>query len=177
MVMLAAAALAVVGGVAWAGIPGGDGVIHGCYDSGGNLKVVDSGSACPRSYTALTWNQTGPQGIQGPQGIAGPKGDPGGIGPQGPQGDPAVLPSGTLTHYLRETLSGTTEGIGSVNEIVFCPAGKTAISGGYGTSGGSGNTTLENEILGETSYRVILHKENAFAVFWNVWVNCAVITP
>jgi hypothetical protein len=107
MVMLAAAVFAVVGGVAWAGIPGGDGVIHGCYDSGGNLKVVDGASACPRGYTPLTWNQTGPQGIQGikgDQGIQGPKGDPGASGAQGPKGDTGaqgatgpVGPAGTYT--------------------------------------------------------------------------------
>ena len=40
----ALAATIVAGGVAFAAIPGPDGVIQGCYDSGGNVKVV---SACP----------------------------------------------------------------------------------------------------------------------------------
>lgn len=39
--LLAGALLAVVGGVAWAAIPGPGGVIQGCYDGGGNLKVVE----------------------------------------------------------------------------------------------------------------------------------------
>ena len=47
-----------------ASIPGGDGMIHGCYDSGGTVKVIDTSktASCPKSYTALNWNQTGPQG-------------------------------------------------------------------------------------------------------------------
>ncbi|HXY17678.1 MAG TPA: hypothetical protein VEH79_05890 [Gaiellaceae bacterium] len=40
-------------------IPGANGVIQGCYDSGGNLKVVAS-LPCPKRYTPLAWNQLGP---------------------------------------------------------------------------------------------------------------------
>ncbi len=43
----AVAATVLAGGVAWAAIPEG-GVIQGCYDSGGNLKVVAS-LPCPRA--------------------------------------------------------------------------------------------------------------------------------
>jgi hypothetical protein len=77
--IVAIAALAVaLGGAAYAAIPG-NGVIHGCYNSGGNLKVIDTATApsCPKGYTALTWNQRGPQGPQGQQGPAGPAGAPG----------------------------------------------------------------------------------------------------
>ena len=35
---------------------GGGGVIQGCYDSGGNVKVV-AALPCPKGYTALQWNQ------------------------------------------------------------------------------------------------------------------------
>ena len=34
-------------GAAIAGPVGGDGTIHGCYDVGGNVKVVDASAACP----------------------------------------------------------------------------------------------------------------------------------
>jgi collagen triple helix repeat protein len=72
------------GGVAWATIPSADGVIHGCYQkSDGQLRVVDGGAACRASELALSWNQTGPQGLQGPKGD---KGDTGATGPQGPPG-------------------------------------------------------------------------------------------
>jgi Collagen triple helix repeat (20 copies) len=78
----------LVSGVAWAAI-GDGGLIQGCYDSGGNLKVV-GGLPCPKGYTPLAWNQTGPQGpqgVQGPQGIQGLKGDK---GDAGEKGDPGV---------------------------------------------------------------------------------------
>jgi hypothetical protein len=97
--LLAAAAGAVVAtalasGFAWGAI-GDGGVIQGCYDAGGNLKVVAT-PACPKGYTLLPWNQQGPRGLEGPQGIQGPKGDPGeqGIpgaqGVQGAKGDPGI---------------------------------------------------------------------------------------
>lgn len=83
---VAAAGLAVgvlmIGGTAFAvssSIPDGNGIIHGCYDSGGNVKVIDTSvtSACPKGYTTLNWNYQGPQGQ---------KGDAGATGAQGPAG-------------------------------------------------------------------------------------------
>lgn len=91
-VVSALAASVIAGGIAWASIPGDGGVIQGCYDAGGNLKVV-AALPCPKGYTALQWNQQGPQGLQGLQGIQGPKGDKGdtgGQGPAGPQGERGV---------------------------------------------------------------------------------------
>jgi hypothetical protein len=73
-------AAAAVGGFAWAAIPGDGGLIQGCYDSGGNVKVV-AALPCPKGYTPLAWNQTG---APGPQGIQGPKGDQGEDGAPGP---------------------------------------------------------------------------------------------
>jgi hypothetical protein len=82
----ALAATVLAGGVAWAGIPGSSGVIQGCYDSGGNVKVVES-LPCPRSYTPFSWNQQGIQGPKGDTGLQGPKGDKGDTGATGLQGD------------------------------------------------------------------------------------------
>jgi hypothetical protein len=65
----AAIAMLLAGGVAWAAIPGGGGVIQGCYDSGGNLKVVVA-LPCPRGYTSLSWNQQGPAGTSGEDGAS-----------------------------------------------------------------------------------------------------------
>ena len=101
----------VAAGVAYAtgAIPGSDGVIHGCYDSGGNVKVAAT-ATCPKGYTALPWNQTGPAGATGavgPAGATGPAGPPGpsggpgpagATGPAGPKGDTgAPGPSGVPT--------------------------------------------------------------------------------
>ena len=77
---LSTMAILFTGIIAFASIPGGDGVIHSCYLKNGGLRVIDSTEQCKSNETALNFNQTGPQGPQGPQGPAGP------IGPQGPQG-------------------------------------------------------------------------------------------
>ena len=94
---------AAIGGVAYASIPDSSGVIHGCYDSGGNLKVVQA-LPCPKGYTPLAWSQAGPTGPPGPTGQQGPAGPPGPKGDTGPQG-----PAGTsgLSHadYATNTLT------------------------------------------------------------------------
>jgi hypothetical protein len=87
-----AAAAVLAGGTAYgavSSIPDSTtGVIHSCYDSGGNLKVIDTSvtTACPKGYSALDWNQKGPQGQQGPDGPPGAAGATGPPGPQGQQG-------------------------------------------------------------------------------------------
>lgn len=80
-----AVALVVGGGTAFASIPDSQGIIHGCYDSGGNLKVIDTAvtASCPRGYSELDWDQTGPAGAQGPQGPQGPAGPAGAAGANG----------------------------------------------------------------------------------------------
>jgi hypothetical protein len=83
-VVSALAASAIAGGIAWAAIPQG-GVIQGCYDSGGNLKVV-AALPCPKGYTALAWNQQGPKGEQGAPGPAGKDGLNGTNGTDGQNG-------------------------------------------------------------------------------------------
>jgi hypothetical protein len=93
--------------IAFASIPGPNGVINGCYNNtNGQLRVIDSNAQCKSNETALNFNQTGPQGpqgiqgVQGPQGPQGPEGQQGPQGPQGPQGatGPAGA-SGTSTAY------------------------------------------------------------------------------
>src|SRR6516225_5321371 len=49
----------VVVAVVQAAIPDPSGVIHACYRSNGNLRLVDK-SSCTSNETPLTWNQTGP---------------------------------------------------------------------------------------------------------------------
>lgn len=71
-------ALLLAGGVAYATVPDGNGVIHGCYGTkDGSVRVIDpgAGQSCDsKRETALDWNQTGPQGPQGVQGPAGERG-------------------------------------------------------------------------------------------------------
>ena len=161
--IVAAAAGAVVatvlaGGVAWAAIPGPGGVIQGCYDAGGNVKVVET-LPCPRGYTSLPWSQQGPQGIQGPKGDKGDKGDRGEQGPQGPQGlqglqgppgkngtdgqdgapgqPGATGPPGAsgISGYEIVSVDSPVGGFGSTGAEAGCPAGKKVLGGGVWTAG------------------------------------------
>jgi len=57
----------MVGGTAFAAsssIPDKTGIIHACYDGGGNLKVIDTAvtSSCPKGYSSLNWNYQGEAG-------------------------------------------------------------------------------------------------------------------
>jgi hypothetical protein len=83
------AATLLVGGIAWAAIPGDGGVINACYKSqNGQLRLIDPATEhCLPSETSISWSQTGPQGLQGATGPPGAKGDP---GPPGPAGAPAT---------------------------------------------------------------------------------------
>jgi len=61
------------GAVAWASIPGPDGVIHACYGRAhGQLRVIDSKSgACDKTENPLSWDQHGspaPVASPGPEG-------------------------------------------------------------------------------------------------------------
>jgi hypothetical protein len=81
-------------GAALAGSPvDASGVIHGCYsnvDVGGSrvFFLQDANKKCPSGTTAISWNQTGPQGPAGPTGPAGPAGAAGATGATGPAGQP-----------------------------------------------------------------------------------------
>lgn len=89
----------LAGGIAWAAIPGGGGVINACYGKvGGVVRVIDPAKnqkCLPNLELPLTWNQTGPTGATGAPGVAGPAG-PAGASPtvaQLDRGD-ANCPSG-----------------------------------------------------------------------------------
>src|SRR5215204_7418508 len=94
IIVFSAIGIMLLSVIAYASIPGADGVIYGCYKkSGGTLRVIDkSVTNCAENETLLSWNQTGPQGPAGPQGpqgeqgAAGPAGPAGPVGPEGPAG-------------------------------------------------------------------------------------------
>jgi hypothetical protein len=110
-VLGALVATGLAGGIALAAIPGPDGVIQGCYDSGGNVKVV-SALPCPRNYTPFQWNQSGPQGEPGAPGAPGTPGTPGANGvspsvtalaagdPNCPAGGAAITDAAGSTAYV-----------------------------------------------------------------------------
>jgi hypothetical protein len=116
------AVLAIGAGVGYASIPDSVGVIHGCYDNKGTLRVIDTqaGGACKNNETPISWSQSGPQG---------PPGENGTNGTNGVSGYEQVAGSDV-------TLNQT---IGEQSSVVFCPAGKKVIGGGYLVDGsGSG---------------------------------------
>ncbi len=115
-------AVLLVGGVAYATIPGPDGVIHGCYLPGvGDLRVIDptlappnavplelpTAYACALNEIPLSWNQTGPPGPPGP------KGDPGGPTPAGST-DGFIDTSGTPGNKLIPLTDGRATPVASI---------------------------------------------------------------
>jgi Collagen triple helix repeat (20 copies) len=175
-----AAVVALGAGIAFAAIPGTDGVIHGCYKAqNGQLRLVDSASDCRPSELSISWNQQGPQGIQGPPGPKGEQGDPGIQGPPGPpgakgeQGDPGIQgppgppgpkgdkgdtgdqgppgPSG-LSGLQVVTSPPLAVGLFDFGHAeATCPAGKTLIGGG-GRIGATGGFASADAGYLEQSY-------------------------
>ena len=80
VVGLVAIVAVAAGTTAFAAIPDGNGVIHGCYDTKtGALRVIDTPTngfslSCAPREDGLTWSQQGPKGDRGDKGD---KGDPG----------------------------------------------------------------------------------------------------
>ena len=76
MVVALLAFSVAVGGVAYATIPGPDGVIKGCYTPTGGapyqLNIVDQDADCRSPSVLLPFNQRGPEGKTGPSGAPGP---------------------------------------------------------------------------------------------------------
>jgi hypothetical protein len=136
------------GGGAWAaaamgGVPDAAGVIHACYDTDGRLKpiaLVDSSTVktCPRGWSPLAFNQTGPQGPQGLQGVTGATGaigatgatgDAGATGATGPAGSNGAAGSSGISGY--EIVTVDTSGLNSGDDArAYCHAGKHALGGG-----------------------------------------------
>jgi hypothetical protein len=151
--------LVAIGGVAYASIPGSNGVIKACYNKPGllglgqgELRVIDSGASCKSTETELSWNQSGPKGDigpAGPVGPAGPKGDtgptgaqgePGPQGPQGPQG-PAG-PAGQVAGYeIVSHAEGSATTPLPIASSVACPTGKKVLGGGAFISDQTGATS------------------------------------
>ena len=132
-VIVAAIAAAAVAGVAQAAIPGsGDGVISGCYDKTGKLRVIDAqaGAKCASAEKPLAWNQQGQPGPAGAQGATGPAGAQGATGPAGPQGVPGPAGQSGIVGYERVSDESPTDSMSSKSAEATCPSGKKAISGG-----------------------------------------------
>ena len=152
-VVIGVGALALAGGLAYAAIPDGNGTIHACVSGGqGQVRIIDPAhEACRANETAISWSQTGPQGLQGatgpqgqkgdtgstgPTGPTGPQGLQGATGPQGPKGDTGSQgPAGGLDHVQVVHVTATASSSGFATALINCPAGTTLTGGGAGVLG------------------------------------------
>ncbi|HZR83408.1 MAG TPA: hypothetical protein VFD92_20100 [Candidatus Binatia bacterium] len=101
-----------------------NGVITSCFHtaSGRGVRLVDSTvpqTACKPNETPLAWGQQGPKGDKGDKGDTGSPGTPG------------------LSEYQTIPVSQPISAAGGWVFDAACPAGKTAISGGYVLPAGS----------------------------------------
>ncbi len=146
---------------------GGGGVIQGCYDSGGNVKVV-AALPCPKGFTALSWNQTGPTGpmgatgATGATGAAGPTGATGVTGAAGATGATGVTgatgPAGGLSNVQVVHATATPATDGFATAIVDCPAGTTLVGGGadvlgvVGDADGNGQRIISSKPFNQNQW-------------------------
>ena len=141
-----AIALTIGGGTAYATIAGGpviNGVVQGCYDSGGNLKVLLAGqTSCEKGYTALTWTQTGPAGATGPAGPQGPAGATGSVGATGPAGVQGPAGTGATVSPLATGDPNCASGGASItdgnNNVTYACNGAAGTTGPPGPAGQQG---------------------------------------
>jgi hypothetical protein len=200
--------VALGGGAAMAagaigGVPDASGVIHACYTTSGGLKpvvLVDSSkvSTCPRGWSALAFNQTGPQGAQGLQGVQGIPGATGATGQQGATGANGAAGASGVSGY--EIVTADTTGMNPGDDArVYCPPGKHALGGGgavtkQGTEAGYyAIVDSSAPILGGIAWEVVIETEfsaqmadaqdrgNDFFVSANeftttVWATCAAMS-
>jgi hypothetical protein len=187
----ALAATAIAGGVAWATIPGADGVIHGCYQKEeGILRVVDDADpTCRPSEVAISWSQTGPQGVPGPQGPAGPTGPQGPQGEKGEKGEKGDDGANGVSGWERKTSSILVPN-GSNNLFLAdasCSSGKRPLGGGYQLKdeGGGASGELEREASDEVlasvpldnGWRVVVQQDEDEGFTLIVWAICASVGP
>jgi hypothetical protein len=105
-VMSTVAVFIALGGGAYAassGFVSSGGAIHGCVTKhGGALKVVRTGSRCPKGARSLIFDVRGARGLPGARGPAGPAGAPGTPGHDGAPGPPGT-PAASLFVSARQT--------------------------------------------------------------------------
>jgi type VI protein secretion system component Hcp len=123
VLLVVVAALAGAVATAIAAVPGGDGVIHACYEveqdgttplaGAPNLRIIDpsAGQSCdvpggpgPAEH-ALSWNVTGPPGPEGAAGSSGAQGAAGLQGASGPAGSTVSIAGQAFTLGDGKTLT------------------------------------------------------------------------
>jgi hypothetical protein len=101
-------------------------VIYACKNNiTGFLDIVAANTTCPRGWTKISWDVTGPPGPQGSQGPAGATGPQGVAGATGPQGN-----TGATGAQGPQGVAGATGATG--------PQGQTGATGATGAQGPQG---------------------------------------
>jgi type VI secretion system secreted protein Hcp len=125
--------------MAYATIPDSSGVVHGCFDNSGHLRVIDSAAeTCKKNETAIDWNRSGLPGPAGLTGATGPKGDTGPAGPPGPPG--AGAPNQRVIGQITITDINTEP----VPVRAFSWGVKMSIASGGGGGGGAGKANFDD---------------------------------
>jgi len=124
VLLLVVGAVAGAAAAAIAAVPGGDGVIHACYQvqqdgttpttGGPNVRIIDpsAGQTCnpagapAQTEHALSWNVSGPPGPQGAAGSPGAQGPAGPQGAGGPAGSTVSIDGQSFTLGDGKTLTG-----------------------------------------------------------------------
>jgi hypothetical protein len=161
-------AAAIVGGVAYATIPGPGNVYSACMlKSIGTIRLIDKSlpatnlmSHCTDKETEISWNQAGQPGPAGPQGA---KGEPGATGTNGTDGKNGV----SVTTASEPAGANCPDGgvqLTAVNGVSYVcngergPQGEQGIQGPQGPAGVSGyevvGTTLDVPPGGSASFTV-----------------------
>ena len=179
-------AVCLVGGsIAFATIPGGDGVIHGCYaKSGGGLRVIDASvTNCGKNETALDWNVQGPKGDKGDQGVKGDKGDQGIQGIQGVQGNQGIQgnqgPSG-VSHVYQAGGGSVSLNANTPTTILSLslPAGKFVLFGKLdGNSNGVATNCTLNRGADELDHSGVGSNGNPYGMSIGLEGNVTIANP
>jgi hypothetical protein len=166
-----AAFMLTVGAIAYASIPDANGVFYGCVKADGTLIVKDDGGTgditCGAQATKITWNRTGPQGPAGPQGAT---------GLQGPAGTNGI--SGYEVIHQQHQLVIVSD---QVNDSIFCPVGKIALSGGWASADRRVNDVADRPVDDGTTFRgwhvqlAVDTTQFSNDVVLDMWAICAVV--
>jgi len=117
-------------------------VIHGCYETKAPHTLEHATRArCPKGYTAVSWNQAGPQGATGAAGKTGATGPAGATGPQGPKGDTG--PAGPAGDTGPAGPTGAAGAAGAQG-----PAGPKGDTGAAGAAGAQGPAGIAVGVTG-----------------------------
>ena len=103
-----------------------DGKIHGCVSKTGQLSVLKPGKKCSKGARTLSWNQTGPRGLQG---VPGTPGQPGAPGQPGKDGTPADV-QGEAVHPVGPATTSCDTNPGNFCRTVGIPGYFNAAGGG-----------------------------------------------